>query len=239
MKKVLLSLSSILLFVQTLQAQDLPKNHLKTNLFSYAFRGVNIAYERILTKKSTVQLGFNYVLSGGIPFIGTNVNDGFKDAGIANLNFSGFQLTPEYRFYTGKKGAGKGFYLAPFLRIANWSLKGDATLTDGTAVPANTIASVTLTPIGAGLAIGAQWVIKNRVSIDWTIFGLGFTSAKLKVAVTNENIAFTASEQAQLRSQLQAQAVGATTEVTANSASVSYGSLLPMFRTGLSIGVFF
>ena len=99
-------------------------------------------YERVITEKSTAQLGFFYT---GWSIEGTRLR--------------GFGITPEYRFYvSNSKQAPQGFFVAPFLRYQNLELSLDSGSNKGT-----------LTSFGGGLAIGGQWIFSDIISLD--IFG--------------------------------------------------------------------
>jgi len=123
-------------------AQSEKKNIFKVNLLSPLIRTGSFFYERVITPKSSAQLGFYYT--------GWSL-DGTKLRGIG--------ITPEYRFYVSQsKQAPQGFFVAPFLRYQNLELSTDATSAKGT-----------LSTFGGGLAIGGQWIFSNIISLD--IFG--------------------------------------------------------------------
>ena len=99
-------------------------NVLKINIFSPIAKTLNLQYERKLSSSSSFQLGFYY--------------SGFS---ITDTKFSGFGLTPEYRFYLSDTEAPHGVYVAPFVRYQNFSV------TNGSD-------KGTLTTMGGGLIIG-------------------------------------------------------------------------------------
>ncbi len=77
------------------------KNALKINPLSLAFLTGNLAYERAVSHNTSIQLGMYYC---GVH--------------LGGLHYSGFGITPEYRFYfAGGKKVFDGLYTAPFLRF--------------------------------------------------------------------------------------------------------------------------
>ncbi len=141
-------------------AQSEKKNIIKANLLSPLIRTGSFFYERVITQKSSLQLGFYYT--------------GFS---IEGTKLRGIGITPEYRFYVSNNGqALQGFFVAPFLRYQSLELSTDATNEKGT-----------LTTFGGGLAIGGQWLFSDIISLD--IFGgptVNSRSFKASTSATTE-----------------------------------------------------
>src|SRR5512133_2425114 len=126
MKKLLFL--TVLLFsaILTLNAQDVPSvpekkqtpqmNFVKVNLTSIALKNYAFQYERVLTKRISVGLSYRTMPSTTLPFKDLIINS-MKDAdqqtidAIGSLQVSNTAITPEVRFYLGKKGYGRGFYI--------------------------------------------------------------------------------------------------------------------------------
>jgi hypothetical protein len=103
-------------------------------------------YERVLNEKSSIQ--------GGAFFTGFTAGD---------TRFSGIAIMPEYRLYPGSKNAPNGFFLAPFIKYQNFTLKADE-ISD---IDGNTYeAKASLNGIGGGVVIGSQWLVGNAFVID-------------------------------------------------------------------------
>jgi hypothetical protein len=84
-----------------------------------------------------------------------------------------FSTLLDFRFYKASKGAPRGFYYAPYFKF----LKGNMDLViPNTDLNYTETFSATGASLGAGLNLGVNWLIKNRVSIDWTFLALGFQS---------------------------------------------------------------
>ncbi|TAH18752.1 MAG: DUF3575 domain-containing protein [Cytophagales bacterium] len=123
-------------------AQSEKKNIIKVNLLSPIIRTGSFFYERVITPKSSGQLGFYYT---GWALDGTKLR--------------GIGITPEFRYYVSEsKQAPQGFFVAPFLRYQRLELSTDATTAKGV-----------LSTLGVGLAIGGQWIFSDVISLD--IFG--------------------------------------------------------------------
>ena len=103
------------------------KNIVKLSLTSLAFRNIHLQYERVLNKRISVSLSFSTIFEGEIPLLGSvenTIDDAKSFDKIKDLSLSYYSVTPEVRFYLGKKGFGKGFYLAPFYRNSKLTLDG-------------------------------------------------------------------------------------------------------------------
>lgn len=103
MKNLLFFLfASATLFAQ--QETPAKMNIIKTNVSAFAFRNVNLTYERAFTQKFSVALGFGTVTKGAIPFSGSYI----KGTEFENAEASLTNITLEPRIYFGE-GFGKGF----------------------------------------------------------------------------------------------------------------------------------
>ena len=141
------------------------RNIVKLNLPNLAFGNITLNYERILSARNSVALNVGFIRPQQP--IGV-LSDAFNtDETISTPEFSGITATGEYRFYSRKKGAGRGFYFAPYARYASHKLDFDATIEDNFSN-----VSTQLSAIGLGGQIGVQWLIKDRIAIDWGILGL-------------------------------------------------------------------
>ncbi len=140
------------------------RNLVKLNLPNLAFGNLTLNYERLLSARNSVALNLGYIR----PQKPISLVSDFIEADELNLGeFSGLTATLEYRIYGKKKGAGRGFYYAPYLRYATHKLGYQSDI-DGNFANAD----IQLSAVGLGAQIGAQWLIKDRVVIDWGILGL-------------------------------------------------------------------
>jgi hypothetical protein len=84
-------------------------NIVKTNVTAYAFRNINLSYERAFNKWFSVNMGFGAMPEGKVPFINSFLNDE-DEKKFQNLQVKAFNFTIEPRFYIGH-GYGKDFIL--------------------------------------------------------------------------------------------------------------------------------
>jgi Protein of unknown function (DUF3575) len=133
------------------------KNVLKINTLSLFVLTPSIFYERKISDMTSAQFGVGYM--------------GYK---VSDVKFTGLFLTPEFRIYP-KKNAIDGFYIAPYLRYMNLSVKST---TDD--------AKASLTVIGGGLLFGRQWITKSGFNMDLFFGGhYGSGSAKANSGTTS------------------------------------------------------
>ena len=149
MKKIFLLLVCALVANATFAQKE---NLIKINIFSPVVKTLNLQYERKLNATSSFQLGFFYT--------------GYS---VSETSFSGFGITPEYRFYLSETEAPQGVYIAPFLRYQDFSL------TESTST-----SKATLSTFGGGLILGKQWIFKEKIALDIFI-GPSYSSGTPKV----------------------------------------------------------
>ncbi len=162
------------------------RNIVKLNLPNLFFGNITLNYERILSARNSVALNVGFIRpQKPIGFI----NDAFNtDESISAPEFSGITATGEYRFYGKNKGAGRGFYFAPYARYANHKLTFNTDIQDNF-----TNVATQLSAVGLGGQIGMQWLVKDRVVIDWGILGLAaqwYTSKTTYTSPLGEEINF-------------------------------------------------
>ena len=152
------------------------QNIVKLNLPNLTFGNFTLNYERLLSARNSVALNLGYIR----PQKPTDFLTDFVDADeVDPAEFSGVTATAEYRIYSKKKGAGRGFYLAPYARYANHKLTFNSDI-DGNF----TRAATQLSAVGLGGQIGIQWLIKDRIVVDWGILGLSATWYNFKSTFT-------------------------------------------------------
>lgn len=212
---------------------DTGKNLIKLNFGSFLFRTLNVQYERAIHKKMVLGLGIRFAPKGSVPFIASFGDDEEVTGSIKTGNFA---FTPEVRWYFGKN-VFKGFYVAPFLRLANYTAALDYDYTvDGSQeiIPLKG----NLTTFTTGVLIGAQWRIANKVYFDWSIFGPQYGFSKGKISGTKS---LSAEEQKSLREELKDlesdMPIGKiSSSVDGNGATVNVSGPWAGIRANLGIG---
>ena len=146
------------------RAQITHPNQVKVNPFSLALKSANIAYERALSRRISVQAGAAYLQ---VP------NGSTLATGPIHAPYKGWSLTPALRIYlSGKEqSAASGFYLSPFYRYLNVVRKLD--------MPGMTFMQIggqmdtihiqetfKVTQSSAGLTAGYQALIYRNFTLD-------------------------------------------------------------------------
>jgi hypothetical protein len=174
---------------------DYKKNVLKIDPGKLILGGINLSYERILSRNTSINfrakfhpLGF---VERTIDGFSVNGNDfTFKLTNRPQFYHIGFDT--EYRFYINKKNAARGFYIAPYLHYLNYTGKFESNYTSKVSdLPVNIDGNLktTMNIWGIGTQAGIQWRINKRISIDWGVAGLGIDRYVFGVEVNFKNIA--------------------------------------------------
>ncbi len=175
---LLLLLASSIIYSQDIDL-SITKNSIKTNITSALLRNYSLQYERSLSKRFSLAVQYRFMPNGDIPLKNSIENyietEDADDDEVLNFlkksQIKGYAVTPEVRWYLGK-GYGKGFYIAPYYRYAQFNLESipiNFTLDSGTEEEA--IAKIETKSHSYGLLLGVQWKIKNKFTIDWYILG--------------------------------------------------------------------
>lgn len=245
-KLLIISFAVLALFAKQAiaqEAQEYAKNVVKLNLFGLGASNISLQYERALHKNISVALQAGFIPSHGLP---SQISSAVP-SDVSSIKISGFNISPEFRWYPGKKvakQAPRGFYIAPYLRYSSYTAAGSFTYDDSTFYPAfiqKKVASMSITYAGFGFGgmIGYQWVINNKISIDWWIVGGHGGSSKITARVDAEN----AGQNDDIRKGLEEMDVnGATKTITMSGNTVKLevaGLPFAGMRTGLCIGIAF
>jgi hypothetical protein len=221
-------------------AQKIDKNIVKINLIGFSING---QYERILSKRISVSLSYRLLPSVKFLFRGLiPTTDPQARESLNNLIVSNSAITPEVRFYLGKKGYGQGFYLAPFFRSAKYDGKGigiDFTLDNGQSATFNMEGNIKTNTYG--LLLGAQWKLGKNFWLDWQILGPNYGSASGTIT-GKSNIALSRNERTNLQNALNDVTIPFVIKnisVSPNEAILSLNGPWAGLRTGLSLGFSF
>lgn len=224
----------------------------KLNLFQLPLLNFSLQYECAVHKNISAALGFSFLMPRGIP---NSIYEPSQNAnGFLLPKFKGWSVTPEFRFYPGKKEehqAPHGFYLAPYFRYSKYSISGQylnySVDTNGVTHDDHYTMKASYYGFTGGLMMGSQWIIGEHFSIDWWIFGFGAGKAKFQIDATSTDgsIYLNASDQAQLRTDITNNigelgrfgAGSVSVETTTNSAKVTVSGLpMTSIRAGLTVG---
>ncbi|MFM2146467.1 MAG: hypothetical protein RL732_1303 [Bacteroidota bacterium] len=163
--------------------RSIGKNLLKMNLTGFMIRNYSFQAERLLSKRFSLAVAYRTMPEGILPFSkqltaatgagGSGVKNNMEEMVMANT-----ALTPEVRIYFGKKGYGRGFYMAPFYRISDYSVK-NAMINFNNSTNAISELSISgkVHATTYGLLLGAQWNLGSKVVLDWWMIGPQYGSA--------------------------------------------------------------
>ncbi len=254
MKKILVAIVLIVLSISHIFAQDssasalkkLPghqQNFIKINLAALLLKNYSFQYERVLTKRLSLAIGYRTSPLSSLPF----KNSFAKLAGddeeakrqIQNLQLGNTAITPELRLYVGRKGYGKGFYLAPFYRYANYNLKGaEFTYNSDAGGEAVMVFNGKVTSNTYGLLLGSQFFLGKHFTLDMWYLGPHYGTGNGKLTGTPTK-ALSANEQADIRKSLEdfdIPVVKKTVDVSATSAALTIDGPFAGFRWGIVLG---
>ncbi|HNW51095.1 MAG TPA: DUF3575 domain-containing protein [Prolixibacteraceae bacterium] len=151
------------------------ENVLKLGFSNLFYGDYSLGYERMISDNNSLNLNIGYIQPTS-SFLIAPGDFKTKEFTVKSVD-GGFHSSLEYRFYLGKSSAPRGFYVAPYVRYGQ--IKG--VYSDSVR---ETLFDVNATGnmFGAGVQLGAQWLIKDLVSIDFSFFGAGVERycAKLK-----------------------------------------------------------
>lgn len=227
---------------------DYDKNVIKMNLAALAVNSYSFQYERMLTSRVSLTLGYAHMPTGKFPHLDrfeNMIDDPVAFSHLKDVRLGNTMITPAARFYLGKKDGPRGFYISPFVRFSNYDLgvpnfQFDIPNEEGgydtrTLALAGNIRGTT-----GGVLFGAQWRLAQWVYLDWWILGGSYGKARGDI---NGQIALNAQEQQELREALENEfeIPFVDTEVTVDGqgARLKVNGPWGGVRTGLAIGIKF
>jgi hypothetical protein len=176
------------------------KNLIKINVPALALRTYALEFERGITKKTALSLGFRFMPKGAIPFkdqINDIIDDPETSKQLNLFQFGNTAITPQIKFYFGKD-LFKGFYLAPFARFATYKAEGTF-LFDVNGTEEAMPLTGDLSTVTGGLEIGVQFRLGKAVHLNFN-FGPQFGTSKGDFTGTKT---LSPEEQQELRDELE------------------------------------
>lgn len=244
MKKIIVSIICCLsgLVLQAQEEETMIKNNIiKINLPALAFKNISLQYERAVGKRISVGGTFRFMPKSKLPFknaISDLADDAELDRQLANTEVGNFAIMPEMRYYVGKKGVLKGFYLGPFINFSRYDAsllyEYDDLLTTKT-IPLNG----NVNTITGGLMIGAQWKLTDMLNLDWWILGPNYGVSRGDL-IGKQSL--TPSEQQALRDELEELDIPLTKftyTVDGNGATIDFKGPWAGIRAGICLGISF
>lgn len=155
-------------------------NALKLNVSSLLSGNIALQYERHLSKRISVGLGFRIMAVNSVPYkdavVNAIANSGELDheakstiqTFINNATMNSWSITPEIRFYTRRNN--KGFYVAPFIRHEQAKISSTLLMHIDNK-DYNLMFDAQYKNTGGGLLLGWNFNIGKNFGIDWWILG--------------------------------------------------------------------
>lgn len=250
LRRLLFFLFLIILSSHTTAQQDtairLRLNSIKTNLTSIPLKNFSLQYERILGKRLSVAISGRLMPESTLPFkrlilSAIDENEVTKDL-LEKIHVTNWAITPELRFYPGKKGYGQGWYIALFYRYAQYT-SDDLTVryadyggTDGTVLLSGKLVSNT-----GGLLLGLQKTLGKVLCLDLWVLGPHMGAGRGNFTGIPDR-PLTESEQEELRGALediQISHVRSSATVDSRFANLKLNGLWGGVRAGISLGLRF
>lgn len=142
-------------------------------------------YEYLINPKVSVQLGAGFVKPGASSLLNLAsfdfVNNPYVTDVSAGVKTYGYRFTPEVKYYlSGNKEKYGGMYVNAFLRYYKYGvkLKYEATIN---GVEKKQKETFFVHDFGGGIGIGGQWFIKDKISVDVQMLGIGYTGRNLNL----------------------------------------------------------
>ena len=214
------------------------KNLVKVDLSALVFKGFHLQYERQVSHKVTVALGYGMIPVSSIPFKSYIK----KQVYIPNVDISEYRagtsvFTPEVRYYFGKKGAFHGFYLAPYARIGYYKINGPIVYSNSSNEDQHADFSGKLHMVTGGLLIGSSWQLSEKFYLDWWVAGASFGGESGKFNAVTQ---LSEDDQKALKKSIESvslKGITLTSEVNSSGAIVkSSGNIVGIRGLGINVG---
>lgn len=228
-------------------ASGAKKNIVKLNLSSLVFKNVSLQYERVVKPKMSVAVGVSLMPKSDLPFAKT-LRDEFSDnadaqRAIETTKLGNFSITPEVRFYVGRKGAPTGFYIAPYARYAHMSFEQLYEFTASNNKVYKPLIKGDINYFGGGLMFGTQWNLSKSITLDWWIAGGHFGSTSGTLVGTADMSDLTPADRTDLENDIEdvdLPLINTDATVSSNQVAVKLsGSYVGVRAFGLALGIKF
>ena len=229
---------------------DGQRNIIKLNIAAIALNNYSLQYERAITPKVSAAIGVSHRPKGSLPMLNSFeslIDDAYTFQQLQDITVSNTAFTPEVRFYLGKHGAPRGFYIAPYARFSTYQLElgnfeytveyqGDAGLYEETK---HIDLDGNFRSTTGGILFGAQWRLTKLLYLDWWMLGAAYGGSRGKLTAVSP---LTAEEQYGLREALQdldIPLVDNEVTVDENGARMDLKGPWTGLRMGITLGVRF
>jgi hypothetical protein len=215
------------------------------------YKMFGIAQEFTLSKRVSLQATFKFMPLSSIPEAKYAAR-AFTDPVTGNNPFNNTKANAlgsviEVRVYSKKKAALRGFYWGLFISASSYSLSTGVFSASYKFAPnyiytLDMLGTCKINAAGGGLQMGLQTIIKNKLSLDWTILGIGVCQAtvltKIKAVNAPAEFNLSALPNNKMSSDFAFEKYFPLRKtIDAQSIEMAGKGLLPMVRTSISIGI--
>lgn len=217
-------------------------NIIKTNVTAFAFRNLNLSYERVISKTTSLAATVSVIPSGKVSYVKLFLQgDDIGDVEGMVMNYNSITLEP--RFYLGKGGYGQGFYLAPYYRYSHAEFSDYRyefeTIEQGVTEKHYVQLEGNVNGNSIGVMIGKQWFLGQEQNwvLDFNILGGHYGISKGEL-IASSSTRLTPERQRELQEELDnldvplvkieatATETGATAKVSGPWAGLRFGLAL-------------
>lgn len=239
--------------VRTLTATPVfKKNNIKVNLSSLLLNNYSFSYERSLSQRVSMAAGYRFMPKTTLDNMALArhisekyVQDEEIHSELDNIATSNSTITGEVRLYGGRHPGARGFYVAAYGRYMRSKvdyLDEYQSVENRTyQIPYHT----TLNGFGGGLMFGAQWLIADRVTLDWYILGAHYGKLTGDIEAVTNLSGMTDAEKAGLEEDIEhyvsfSDRISVDATVTDNGAKAKAdGPFVGIRGLGINIGIAF
>lgn len=219
----------------------------KVNLSALFLKTYSMQYERVLSRTVSMALSGGYSPETNIPytkqiFKWADITDPDEQEIIENVLVTNLTITPEIRFYTGKKRYGSGFYVALYYRYGQHTFSNVLVDYENELGETGTLDCWgDATSHTGGFMLGAQWSLGRHVCLDWWILGphFGISSGNFEAL---SSLPLSEQDQQDIEDSLNDIDIPMfeqTVNVTSEGATMIFDGPWGGIRAGLSIGIKF
>ncbi|WP_298754581.1 DUF3575 domain-containing protein [uncultured Psychroserpens sp.] len=156
---------------------DFRKNHISVDPILPLFGTFQIHYERGIGINTSLGVSFGYKGSSGV-FEVTQIS--FDRFDSNDLNFSGFKVIPEFRWYFQKRKSGlNGLYLGAYFKYQDASADLGGVYTSREDEVSDILIDANLKSSVFGIELGYKWLLKKGFFIDLIFAGPGFSTNRI------------------------------------------------------------
>ncbi|WP_299275384.1 hypothetical protein [uncultured Psychroserpens sp.] len=156
---------------------DIVKNYISVDPILPLFGTFQANYERGIGTNTSLGVSFGYKGSSGV-FEVTQIS--FDRFDSNDLNFSGFKIIPEFRWYFQKRKSGlNGLYLGAYFKYQDASADLGGVYRSRNDEVSEILIDANLKSSVFGIELGYKWQLKKGFFIDLIFAGPGFSTNRI------------------------------------------------------------